>query len=56
MRAVLLEFMCSKKFEYPIDAHNLFKILKDEYREVENYKQIMKNLKIDSILSELQEK
>jgi len=48
--------MCSKKFEYPIDAHNLFKLLKDEYRDVENYKQIMKNLKIDSLLQELKDK
>ena len=48
--------MCSKKFESPIDAHNLFKILKDEYKDVENFKQIMKNLKIDSLLQELKDK
>lgn len=48
--------MCSKKFEYPIDAHNLFKILKDEYKDVDNYKQIMKILKIEIILQELKDK
>lgn len=56
LRAVLLEFMCSPNFEYPIDGGSLFKKLKDQYKDCDDYKQIMKNLNINAILLELKEK
>lgn len=56
LRAVLLEFMCSENFEYPIDGRSLFKLVKESYKKCEDYRHIMKELQIGNLLNELKEK
>jgi len=56
LRAFTLQFMCSPKFDYPIDSQNLYKSMQDEFRNNPQAQSIMKSLNFIDILKELEYK
>lgn len=54
LRAVLLEFMSSQQFEWPIHQDTLFDTLRSFYRNAKNVDIYMKDLDIRAIIEELQ--
>eukprot|EP01017_Pseudomicrothorax_dubius_P047226 TRINITY_DN8448_c0_g1_i2.p1 TRINITY_DN8448_c0_g1~~TRINITY_DN8448_c0_g1_i2.p1 ORF type:complete len:562 (+),score=122.70 TRINITY_DN8448_c0_g1_i2:40-1725(+) len=56
LQATLLSYMCSPRFNYPIDTHNLFLELRHEFKAIPNALKHMKNLEIRRVIEDLEEK
>jgi hypothetical protein len=54
LRALLLEYMSSQHFEWPIHQDTLFEIMRNFYRNTKNVDIYMKDLDIRTVIEELQ--